>query len=323
MKAGRPLRFLGVTLGGWATARVVLLWPADDIAATVSRLIGTPPAAAAMFAIAPAPAPVAVRNRTSPVPSVDTTPPPPAMVTPSPVEASPLALVRATQATIPTIPPPGVPPSLGNARSRLAASAWLIARGGASAGLLGGQLGASQAGIRLTYALGAKRRVALSVRVASPLRGAGREAAFGIDWQPTNAPIHVIAEQRVSLDGSRGGHTVMLVGGFGPIDVAPGVRAEGYGQAGAIVRDGIERFADGAVRVTHPFATLGRARFDIGVGAWGGAQRGAARLDAGPSLGLSVAVGGKPVRLALDWRQRIAGDARPGSGPALSIGSDF
>jgi hypothetical protein len=29
------------------------------------------------------------------------------------------------------------------------------------------------------------------------------------------------------------------------------------------------------------------------------------------------------VRLSIDWRQRIAGRARPGSGPALSIGSDF
>ena len=55
----------------------------------------------------------------------------------------------------------------------------------------------------------------------------------------------------------------------------------------------------------------------------GGAQRGAARVDIGPSAGLVVPVGASAVRVTLDWRQRIAGDAAPGSGPALSIGSDF
>jgi hypothetical protein len=29
------------------------------------------------------------------------------------------------------------------------------------------------------------------------------------------------------------------------------------------------------------------------------------------------------VRLGLEWRQRIAGEARPASGPAISAGLDF
>ena len=29
------------------------------------------------------------------------------------------------------------------------------------------------------------------------------------------------------------------------------------------------------------------------------------------------------IALALDWRQRVAGAARPGSGPALTLASDF
>jgi hypothetical protein len=29
------------------------------------------------------------------------------------------------------------------------------------------------------------------------------------------------------------------------------------------------------------------------------------------------------VKVHVDWRQRIAGNARPGSGPALTLASDF
>ena len=224
--------------------------------------------------------------------------------------------------TAPTLPPPLLPASLASARSRWAASAWLIARGGAQQTLLGGQLGASQGGVRATYTLDQGRRIALAGRLATPLRGRGAEAAIGLDWQPTRAPIHLVAEQRLSLDGGRGGPTLEVIGGFGPVDLGAGLRAEGYGQAGAIARDGLQTFADGAVRITHPL-TRGRLRLDLGAGAWGGAQPGTARLDIGPSLGMSIPLAGKSIRLTLDWRERIAGAASPGSGPALSIGSDF
>jgi hypothetical protein len=61
----------------------------------------------------------------------------------------------------------------------------------------------------------------------------------------------------------------------------------------------------------------------LGGGAWGAAQRDAQRFDIGPSATLALPLGKQNVRLALDWRQRIAGDARPGSGLALTLGSDF
>ncbi|MDF7777793.1 hypothetical protein P1X14_21235, partial [Sphingomonas sp. AOB5] len=64
-------------------------------------------------------------------------------------------------------------------------------------------------------------------------------------------------------------------------------------------------------------------RLSLGGGIWGAAQRDAQRLDIGPSAALAVPVAGQNLRIALDWRQRVAGDARPGSGLALTIGSDF
>jgi hypothetical protein len=242
-------------------------------------------------------------------------------VPPTPGTAPPDPARHATRQSV--LPPPLVPTPIARGRTRLAGSAWLLARSGPASLLDTGQLGASQAGLRLTYALGTARRLALAARLSAPMKGRGREAALGLDWQPTRLPLRLIAEQRVSLDGGRGGPTVGIIGGYGPADIAPGVRLEAYGQAGAIARDGIETFVDTAARLTHPVAHLAGRRIDLGLGSWASAQRGARRVDLGPTLGIALPVATKTIRLNLDWRQRIAGEARPGSGPALSIGSDF
>ena len=62
---------------------------------------------------------------------------------------------------------------------------------------------------------------------------------------------------------------------------------------------------------------------ELGVGAWGAAQPGAARLDAGPGLAYRLPLRGANVRIEADWRFRLAGDAAPGSGPALTLATDF
>ncbi|KQM92980.1 hypothetical protein ASE77_07025 [Sphingomonas sp. Leaf226] len=224
---------------------------------------------------------------------------------------------------LPPLGPAAIGATRATAHARLSVSSWLLARGGASGTVSGGQLGASQAGVRAVYGIDPSRRLGLTARLAAPLEGRGREAALGIEWRPTRGPVRLIAEQRFVLDGGRGGPTVGVIAGYGPAEIAPGARIETYGQAGAIVRDGVEGFVDAAARLTHGVAERGRLRLDAGVGAWVSAQRGAARGDLGPSLGLAVPLGRRSVRLALDWRQRIAGTARPGSGPALSVGSDF
>jgi hypothetical protein len=126
----------------------------------------------------------------------------------------------------------------------------------------------------------------------------------------------------VPLDVGRAAPAAGLVGGFGPV-LRRGLRFEGYGQAGVIARRGGEGFADGAARVTRPIGRLAGIAFDLGAGTWGGAQRDAARLDLGPSLGASLPLAGHTIRIALDWRARVAGHARPGSGPALTIGASF
>ena len=91
--------------------------------------------------------------------------------------------------------------------------------------------------------------------------------------------------------------------------------------AGAIRRDRTEPYADGAARATRPLATLGAARLAVGGGVWAAAQRGAARVDVGPALTLELPLAGRAARFALDYRARAAGDARPGSGVALTLGT--
>lgn len=203
-------------------------------------------------------------------------------------------------------------------------SAWLLARDGANGTLSGGMVGGSQAGMRLTYAVLPKQRVSLSARAAAPLHGRGVEAAVGVDWQPTRAPVHLLAEQRFGLDGGGGGPTVMAIAGLNPTPVMAGFRLEAYLQGGVIWRGGrAETFGDGAGRLTRAIVTIGGTTIDAGAGAWAAGQRGATRVDVGPTIGMALPLGGRRVRVSADWRQRVSGGARPGSGPALSLGTDF
>ncbi|GAA0659263.1 hypothetical protein FHT00_001998 [Sphingomonas insulae] len=335
MTGGRPLRFLAILLSGWATARGIDIYNGAAVAlphwiAPVARVIASLGSTAADAA----PLPVGITN--SPRRAARTI----AMPAGPGLPHARLAAARADRAVpapsvmdgqsipprsspSPLLSPAVLPPSIVRSGPRLAGSAWLIARGGSTASVSGSQLGASQAGARITYALGSGRRVALAARVSAPLAGRGKEAAIGFDWQPIRAPIHIVAEQRFALDGGRGGAMLGVVGGFGPAMVARGLQLEGYGQAGVIVRGGGEGFADGALRASHPLSAIGALRVDIGAGIWGGAQRSAARVDVGPSIGVVVPAGHGAIRLTADWRQRIAGTSRPGSGPALSIGTNF
>ncbi|HEU0045338.1 hypothetical protein [Sphingomonas sp.] len=222
------------------------------------------------------------------------------------------------------VPPPRLsqwvsPPSQPS-RSRFHADSWLIARRSGGDSLAFGQLGASQAGARLTYALGDERRIALSARASTPLRGKGSEAALGVDWQPTRLPIHLLVEARMPLEGGPARPAAQLISGWAgrlPLRLS----GEVYAQAGVVAGPG--GFADGAARVTHPLLTVGNAQVDAGAGAWGAAQRGVERLDLGPTLGMTVPVKGGAVRLSVDYRARVLGRAQPGSGPAVTLGSSF
>jgi len=330
--SGRPIRFLGATLAGWVAVRAVMLWPTAGPAAIPRALV--PPA----FADSGPPSPVtvltaepwqprnamAVRRRPTFVrPEAAVAGPAPAMAIASP---GPVATDRmATPPQSILAPSLAVPTSADPRTSRWSASAWVFLRDGRGIvpGLGGGQLGGSQAGLRVAYAIGEARRIAVVGRLATPFEGSGREAAVGIEWRPAPLPVRLVAEYRAALDSGASGPAAGIIAGTGPAPLASGFDLETYGQAGIVRRRRAEPFAEGAARLSRPVLNVGGTKVDLGLGGWGGAQRGARRLDLGPSLGLRIPVAGQSIRTSLDWRQRVAGNARPGSGPVLVIGGDF
>lgn len=216
-------------------------------------------------------------------------------------------------ATVSPLPPP----------PRLGASAFLFVRDDIDGSALapGGTLGGSQAGARLTYRLNrdASRPLALSARAYLPLaRPGGAEAAVGLDWRPIAAlPVNLLVERRQAIGREgRSDFSLTLYGGVDRPIARDRLRLEAYGQAGIVGTSDL--FADGAARLT---ARAGPLR--VGAGAWGGAQPGVERLDIGPHASARLPVGRTAVAVAAEWRFRIAGDAAPASGPALTVSTGF
>jgi hypothetical protein len=116
----------------------------------------------------------------------------------------------------------------------------------------------------------------------------------------------------------------MAVTELPPVALPRGLRAEIYGQAGYVAGRYATPFADGQARVDRHVLTLGRYEARVGAGAWAGIQKGASRLDVGPGATVSLPLSNKVFgRLGIDWRLRVAGNAEPGSGPAVTLGAGF
>ncbi|HEV7341046.1 MAG TPA: hypothetical protein VGN68_05375 [Sphingopyxis sp.] len=207
---------------------------------------------------------------------------------------------------------------------------WLYLRGGALRAPDGiaaaSQLGGSQAGLRLAYGFGDTGRVRAYARATIAVRRAAqRELAFGLAFAPlAHWPVDAAIEQRVAV--GREGRTAlaaMVSGGVGDVALPHGFRLEAYGQAGVVGARRRDGFADGAVVIDHGIGPDETSPLRLGALAAGAVQPDAARVDVGPRLTLRLPQVGEGGRIALDWRQRIAGDARPASGLALTLASDF
>ena len=216
---------------------------------------------------------------------------------------------------------------------RWSVDGWLLWRQG-SIGLPstvapGGSYGASQAGMVFRYRLTDQARAALAVylRSSAPLdQPDASELALGLQAQPLRrVPLRTFAEVRG--DRQRGNLRARLSAGviaaMGPQQLPLGFQAEPYGQAGYVTGIGGTWFADGQLRVDRRVLRHGRAELRAGAGVWGGAQRDAARLDAGPGLTLSFPLGPAQARLSADWRYRVAGKAAPDSGLAVTLATGF
>lgn len=215
---------------------------------------------------------------------------------------------------------------------------WLLMRAGSgSAAQAPGaaSYGASQAGAIVRYRFGkgeapdsyAYLRTSLAINAP----GKDKEVALGLGLRPIRRlPVRALVEARLQ-DTSRSSMQVRPVATLVtelPWQRLPrGFRLEAYGQAGYAGGRGATPFFDAQALIDHPVRGIVSRNGDLraGIGMWSGGQKGAVRLDLGPRVSFRLE-GGKligPTRIALDWRFRVTGNARPGSGPAMTVSSAF
>jgi hypothetical protein len=211
-----------------------------------------------------------------------------------------------------------------NGFDRLQLSAWALLRG-QQPGVAGsqslasvGSLGASQAGARLTYNF--THQVAATLRSSSNVGRRGGEVAAGVRLQPLRGvPLWINAERRQRIGrygGGRDAFALFFEGGLYDQPMPMRFLLDGYVQGGVVGLHSRDRFIDGGLTLTRPVYR----QFSAGLGVWGGAQPGLYRVDAGPRVTMRV----RPnLKVHVDWRQRLAGNAAPGSGPAVTLAGDF
>jgi hypothetical protein len=225
----------------------------------------------------------------------------------------------------PVTAPQSVPVALKRSGiDRLQLTAWALLRsqsatlGGTQSLASGGSLGASQAGSRLTYFF--TRQIAATLRSTTTVGRRGGEVAAGVRVQPlASIPVWIDAERRQRIGRLGGGRTafaLFMEGGVYDRPMPLHFLLDSYLQAGVVGFRSRDKFIDGSLTLTRPVYK----QFSAGFGVWGGAQPGLYRVDAGPRV--TMRVKGK-VRVHFDWRQRLAGNALPGSGPAVTLAGDF
>lgn len=241
-------------------------------------------------------------------------------------------------------PDPGVPaaaPMLAVADPRPAAlprwslDGWVLLRQGTTGSVVPGRpsYGRSQAGAVARYDLAPSSRLRPQayLRASAALSGVReREVAAGVSGRIVpDLPLRFAAEVRAGEagDGLRVRPAAFAVTELPPLGLPLGIRGEAYAQGGYVGGAYATAFVDGQARAERPLARVGGSALAAGAGVWGGAQKGAARLDIGPTAAVSFRLGprssGARGRVAADYRFRVAGDAEPRSGPALTLSAGF
>ena len=217
---------------------------------------------------------------------------------------------------------PAPPKRGGIDRVQLTSWAYLRAQSAGIAGsqslASGGSLGASQAGARLMYNF--SRQVAATLRTTSDVGRRGGEVAAGMRIQPiAGLPLWIDAERRQRLGrygGGRSAFALFFEAGLYERPMPLHFLLDTYLQGGVVGLRSRDKFIDGGLTLTRPVYK----NFSAGVGMWGGAQPGLSRVDVGPRVTMRVR---RNVKVHFDWRQRLAGNAQPGSGPAVTLAGDF
>ena len=141
--------------------------------------------------------------------------------------------------------------------------------------------------------------------------------AAGLSARPLpRVPLRVAAEARATRanGNTEVRPTLYAVTELPPADLPLGVRGEAYLQAGYVGGHFAAAFVDGQARAERRMTVIGGGRCSAGGGLWGGAQKGAARLDIGPTATVSFAWA-MPKAVS----RRITAFASPGTPPPPAV----
>jgi len=194
--------------------------------------------------------------------------------------------------------------------------------------------GASQAGAILQHRLAPKspiKPIAYLRATRSLVEQPESEVATGVSARPLAAlPVRAAAEVRLTDNqfGSDVRPAAFAITEVPPVALPLGLAGEVYAAAGYVGGKADTGFLDGQMTVTSNIASFDLRRIEdtrlsVGAGAWGGVQRGVHRVDVGPTVRLDLSLGAVPARVSIDYRERLDGEARPSSGFAATLSTQF
>ena len=210
---------------------------------------------------------------------------------------------------------------------RWSAAAYTVVRASGDAGpgvspLLGG--GQSGAAVAFTPDPLAARPLAVTARLtaANDTVASGAEAAIGLRL-PLAPGVSISAERLVAVGRSgRDAWTARLAAGREWR--ASRWTADAYGEAGVVTTRAVTGYSAAAAHARYRAAATPALTLEAGGGVWASIEHARAdvdRVDIGPGIRLRTAR--LPVEAAIDYRFRVAGNARPGSGPVLTMTAGF
>ncbi len=204
-------------------------------------------------------------------------------------------------------------------------SFWRLSTGSETALAPGAQYGGSQSGIIATidpFGL-PDRGLSLLARGSMTPDGDEREIALGLRWRPNRDWPLTLSAERLFRANAPDRFAAYLAGGVDQQPIAGSWKLNAFGQAGYATGQSGGAFFDAQARMLHPLAKIGGIPMSAGIGSWAGGQKGAARLDIGPTVAAKVDTGSASLLIQLDWRLRAAGNAAPRNGLALTVSTGF
>ena len=211
--------------------------------------------------------------------------------------------------------------------------AWFVLRERGSQLFISGAAlpvyGGSQAGavIRFDFAPAAQSHPSAYVRAVQALGGEREgDLAAGFALRPlAGVPATAQAELRATRrhGAVEARPAAFVTTGVDDAPIAGAITVRGYAQAGYVGGRDATAFADGSLVAERTVWSERDRSIAAGVGAWGGAQRGVARLDFGPTASMKFRLGDGAGRIAVDYRVRVAGNAEPAASAALTLSAGF